>query len=170
MYTPKPISKESVPRALSKVVRYRLLNEPLQAESICRDVLAVDGENQEALVGLILSLSDMFGGGESKVDDAMPLVERLRSPFDRLYYEGVVQERWARSLMAAAYPSASVGRWFLAAMKSFDEAQPLAPAGNDDAVLRWNACVRTMARHDIEPGDGPDDEDTMSMADDIPLQ
>lgn len=174
MHTPKPISKESVPRALSKVVRYRLLNEPLQAESICRDVLAVDPENQEALIGLILSIMDMFGsgggGGDIKVDDALPLTERLKSPFDRLYYEGVTRERWARTLLAAGYPAASVSRWFLSAMTCFDDAQKLAAAGNDDAVLRWNACARTMDRNRLDAADGPDEEEGNAMSDDVPVR
>ena len=37
----KPISVQSVPHTLEKVERYRLLNEPVLAESICLDVLAV---------------------------------------------------------------------------------------------------------------------------------
>jgi hypothetical protein len=35
----KPISIASIPRALEKAERYRLLNEPEQAESICLDIL-----------------------------------------------------------------------------------------------------------------------------------
>ena len=31
---------------MEKALRYRLLNEPLQAESVCRDVLACDPDNQ----------------------------------------------------------------------------------------------------------------------------
>src|ERR1700722_16262182 len=56
----KPISPDAVPLALEKAERYRLLNEPAQAESICLDVLAVDPDNQRALVMLLLALSDQF--------------------------------------------------------------------------------------------------------------
>ena len=38
-----------MPAALEKALRYRLLNEPVEAESICRDVLEVDPDNQAAL-------------------------------------------------------------------------------------------------------------------------
>ena len=38
MYELKSISTEAVPGALGKAERYRLLNEPREAESICRDV------------------------------------------------------------------------------------------------------------------------------------
>ena len=46
----KPISKEAIPSALAKAERYRLLNEPRLAESICRDVLRTDAGNQQGLV------------------------------------------------------------------------------------------------------------------------
>ena len=46
MFEFKRITPEAVPAALSKAERYRLLNEPREAESICRDVLLVDPENQ----------------------------------------------------------------------------------------------------------------------------
>ncbi len=70
----KPISKEAIPQALAKATRYRLLNEPAQAESICRDVLAADPENQEAVYALILALTDRFGH-----KGATPLGETLKS-------------------------------------------------------------------------------------------
>jgi hypothetical protein len=50
MYELKPLSREAIPAALEKAYRYRLLNEPLEAESICRDILEADPENQEATV------------------------------------------------------------------------------------------------------------------------
>ena len=37
-----PSSKDAVPAALAKAERYRLLNEPGEAESICLDVLQID--------------------------------------------------------------------------------------------------------------------------------
>ena len=48
--TLKPISREGIPAALEKAHRYRMMNQPAQAESICLDVLAVDAGNQQALV------------------------------------------------------------------------------------------------------------------------
>ena len=35
MFELKPLSREAIPRALEKAERYRLLNEPAEAESIC---------------------------------------------------------------------------------------------------------------------------------------
>jgi hypothetical protein len=53
------------PRRASKAERYRFLNESWQAESICRDVLAIDPDNPAALVLLVLSLTDQFEQGLS---------------------------------------------------------------------------------------------------------
>ncbi|MGH9042039.1 MAG: hypothetical protein ACRDZ3_17605, partial [Acidimicrobiia bacterium] len=57
----KRISKVAIPEALAKAERYRLLNEPNQAESICLDILEVDPKHQQALVTLILAMTDQFG-------------------------------------------------------------------------------------------------------------
>ena len=56
----KPLDPDAVPAALAKAERYRLLNEPSEAESICLDVLAVDAGNQPALRQLLLALTDQF--------------------------------------------------------------------------------------------------------------
>jgi len=63
MFELKHLSPEAIPAALEKALRYRLLNEPAEAESICHDVLTIDPENQEALVMLLLAITDRFGKG-----------------------------------------------------------------------------------------------------------
>lgn len=170
MFNPKPIHRDSIPRALSKAERYRLLNEPFQAESICRDVLAIDPQNQEATICLILSLTDMFGGGEARVDEARALLPRLASAFDRSYYEGMVHERWARALLVTGYPPSTAYDLFRAAMLCFEQAQSHAEPGNDDAVLRWNACVRIMDRNHIRPAEVGAADDRESLDDDVPMR
>ena len=59
----KAISKEAVAAALEKAERYRLLNEPRESESICRDALRTSPGHQHALITLLLSLTDQFGKG-----------------------------------------------------------------------------------------------------------
>ena len=77
-FEPKPISRESVPAALQKAERYRIINDPSSAESICLDVLTVDPENQQALVTLLLAITDQFpegptrGGAPSPPDPGPP--------------------------------------------------------------------------------------------------
>ncbi len=61
MFELKRLSEDAIPAALERALRYRLLNEPAEAESICHDVLRIDPENQEALVLLLLALTDRFG-------------------------------------------------------------------------------------------------------------
>ena len=54
----KPISRESIPRAIQKAERYRLINQSWAAERICRDVLEIDPSNQQVLVMFVLALTD----------------------------------------------------------------------------------------------------------------
>ena len=144
----KPISGDSIPRALSKAERYRLLHEPQEAESICLDILAAQGDNQEALVMLILATTDQFGcGSEKRPGDACELVLNLRDEYERRYYHGIICERWVKAQRCdGAHPSLATG-WFLEALDDYEAAQALSPPGNDDAVLRWNACIRYLQHH-----------------------
>ena len=63
MFELKRLSDDAIPAALEKALRYRLLNDPAEAESICHDVLHIDPENQQALVVLLLAVTDRFGTG-----------------------------------------------------------------------------------------------------------
>src|ERR1051326_267800 len=94
----KTLSTDSIPAALEKAMRYRLLNEPGEAESICHDVLACDPENQEALVILLLALTDRFGKNyRAGLIHAQEVLPRLRDPYERAYYAGIISERRAKA-------------------------------------------------------------------------
>src|SRR5262245_54777237 len=67
MFDLKALSSEAVPRALAKAERYRLLNEPGEAESICLDALVADPDNQEAIAILLLALTDQFVGNQRRI-------------------------------------------------------------------------------------------------------
>src|SRR4051794_5501630 len=103
MFQPKPISRDAVPSALMKAERYRLLNEPAEAESICLDILQIEPDNQEALVMLVLALTDQFGDQTSSsrtaASRAGELLERLTDEYDRLYYGGLIHERRAKAAL-----------------------------------------------------------------------
>ena len=58
----KNLRSSMVPAALERAKHYRLLNEPELAESICRDVVAVEPENRDAQINLLLSITDQFSG------------------------------------------------------------------------------------------------------------
>ncbi|MBX3389649.1 MAG: hypothetical protein KF691_09375 [Phycisphaeraceae bacterium] len=169
MFALKPIALESVSRALAKAERYRLLNEPREAESICRDVLDADPGNQDAIVALILSQSDRFGSPKASADEARQLVSRLKGEFERSYYRGVVEERWAKALFDSGYPGETIFGLLREAMTWFEAADKVASSGNDDAVLRWNACVRFIQREGLSAAT-PEPEGEESFDDDVPAR
>jgi hypothetical protein len=149
MFQLKPLSKEALPSALEKAHRYRLLNEPLEAESICRDVLQVDPDNQDALVTLFLALTDQFDDREhpgSAVEQARETLSRMRDEYSRVYHRGILSERQAKAQLRRGGPRAGhdAYEWLREAMDHFEKAAAVRPAGNDDAILRWNACARIL--------------------------
>src|SRR5580658_3454209 len=148
MFELKPISRDAIPEALAKVERYRLLNEPWQAESICLDVLRIEPENQQALVMLLLSRTDQFGKGVSAAS-AKELLGRVMGEYERAYYSGIICERWAEALLRQGAPGAgfTAYQWLREAMEHYERAEALRPPGNDDALLRWNTCARLLMRN-----------------------
>jgi hypothetical protein len=150
MFEPKPISKDAIPSALAKAERYRLLNEPGEAESICLDVLQIEPDNQDALVALILALTDQFPQHASHglPARAEELIGRLTDPYEREYYAGIVHERRAKAALQrdSFHSNVSAVGWLHEALAYFERAESLKPAHNDDAVLRWNACARLLQK------------------------
>lgn len=154
MFTLKPISSDSVDGALAKAERYRLLNEPHEAESICRDILAVDPANRQAQISLILALTDEIPNEPGAFANAMGAMPGLETAYDRAYYSGIAWERRAKASYDSGGPGSGscVYDWIVKALGLFEEAERLRPAANDDAILRWNACVRFLGQHrDLEP-------------------
>ena len=154
MFAPKPISHSSVASALLKAERYRLLNEPGEAESICRDILALEPANQSALISLILSLTDQIPEHPEAWSNALAVVPSLDSAYNRAYYAGIAWERRAKARYRRMGHSAHdhVYDWVVCAMRLFEEAEKLRAPNNDDSILRWNACVRFLAANkEIKP-------------------
>jgi len=154
MYELKLLSREAIPRSLERAQRYRVLNEPAEAESICLDVLRVDPENHEALVTLLLALTDQFGSGVTDVQ-ARELLPQLADEYERAYYAGIISERRAKARHRQGAPGAGFVAYqsFREAMVHYARAEALKPTGNDDAALRWNTCARILMRHsDLQPG------------------
>ncbi len=145
----KAVSPEAVARALAKAERYRLLNEPGEAESICRDVLQVEPDNQEALTTMTLALTEQFHDDASTVVEAFTTVGQLRDEYERAYYTGIVAERRAKARLRHGMPGSGpqAYEWLRDAMTWYENAETIRPAGNDDARLRWNACARLIMRN-----------------------
>ena len=152
MFELKPLNREAIPAALEKAERYRLLNEPGAAESIYLDVLAVDPDNQEALKNIVLAMSDRFGKdysiGDARITEYLM---RVHGDYDRSYYSGIMYERRGKAALAKG----GVGAYelFRQAMDCFETAEAMRPAGNDDAILRWNGCARVIAANNLGPRD-----------------
>jgi hypothetical protein len=153
----KQISKEAIPRALAKAERYRLLNEPHEAESICRDVLRTEPGNQEAVVALVLALTDQFGSRHTAdMSRAREALAQVTGEYERAYYGGIIYERWAKAQFEAHLPTHLALDWMEEAMNAYERAEALRPEGNDDAVLRWNSCLRFIESMRL----GPKSEET----------
>ena len=141
----KPISRDGIASAISKAELYRYLNEPGEAESICQDILALEPDNQTALRLLGLAITDQFTGKLSdRYADAGRAFKALQSEYERAYYSGLLQERKAKTQLQAGRPPHTVLPIFEEAMRFFEEAEKVRPPDNDDAILRWNRCVRLL--------------------------
>lgn len=161
----KPLSHEGVEAALEKMRQYRALNEPREAESICRDILATEPNSREAHINLILSLTDQFVEKLAPaVEEATNLVARLPTDYERNYYSGIIAERRAKALLSRGAPgSGSVAyEGLLKAMAWYEKAEKDRPAGDDNAILRWNTCARLIMQEDhLRPG--PTHEDNLML-------
>jgi hypothetical protein len=147
-FTLKTISKAGIPEAISKIELYRSLNEPEEAESICRDILAVQPEHQLALRLLGLAITDQFRGDPSdRYGEVEKLFQGLVEPYERLYYTGLLHERRAKAQMQVGRAPHTLVPLFAEAMRCFAEAEMIRPPGNDDAILRWNRCARLLQSH-----------------------
>lgn len=156
MHQLKPISKESISEALEKVERYRLLNQPTLAQSICLDVLEVDPQNTKAIINLLLAITDEFASSSSAdVNQAQQLLPRLQSDYEKNYYAGIINERQGMAILNRKITGGHFAAydWLNEAMMFYEKAEALRPPGNDDAILRWNTCVRLMIRHHLKPID-----------------
>jgi tetratricopeptide (TPR) repeat protein len=149
MFELKPLTADAIPRALEKAERYRLLNEPAEAESICEDILRLDPDNQEALVALLLALTEQFDDGiGGHLGAARGVLGRLNGDYERHYYAGLIAERQGKAQLRVGGPGAgAMGHECIhQAMRHYEQAERLRPPGNDDALLRWNACARLLMR------------------------
>lgn len=171
MYELKTISKQAIPAALRKAERYRLLNEPRQAESICRDVLAADPGNQDAAIMLLLSITDQFGKVlRATPEQAEEALAMINDEYKRTYYSGVISERWAKAEITQHVPGHNIFHWFRRAMDLYERAQALAESGNEEAILRWNTCARIINQDQSIRPRAEDSELRAGFEDEVPFR
>jgi hypothetical protein len=156
----KPISREGIPNALEKATRYRLLNDPWQAESICRDILRTDPGNQQALMTLILATTDQFQEEHhASLPQALEFVSQLEDEYQAEYCRGLIYERKATAALKRASPRAGYIAYehLCKAMEHYAVAEKNRPANVEDAILRWNSCARMINRYNLVPS--PDEKE-----------
>src|SRR5436309_11285368 len=110
----------------------------------------------------MLALTDRFEKGYAVSDtQTKELLSRMKSDYDRAYYSGIVAERRAKAKLRQNTPDCRFQAFdlFREAMDAFEKAEKIRPAGNDEAVLRWNTCARIIARNRLvaREAEGPVD-------------
>lgn len=148
----KVISESGIAEAITKAEVYRNLNEPEEAESICRDILAADPNHHAGRRILGLALTDQFTGqAGDRYAEVEEIFGNLADPYERAYYTGILHERRVKAQLRAGRPAHSLLPLLEEALRSFADAEKIRPAGNDDSILRWNRCVRLLqSRPDFE--------------------
>jgi len=149
----KKLSSDGVVAAIAKAEKYRLLNDPTMAESICHDILNIEPDNEETKIILLLALTDQFGLNRASQAPrkAKELVKGFNDEFKRIYYSGLINER----LGTATLNSSAMGKehnayeWYIEAMELYEEAEALQPEGDNDSILRWNTCARIIMQYNL---------------------
>lgn len=150
----KPLSKRGLAAAQEKAARYRLLNQPMLAESICLDILGIDPNNEEATIELLLALTDQFSPGSTRTAKrAMELAKSFRNEYHKNYYSGIIHERQGTASLKSNVPGCEFDayEWYLEAMEFYEKSEAIMPSGNDDPVLRWNTCARIIRDYNLGP-------------------
>ncbi len=147
MFELKRLTTQDLDAAIAKAKKYRDLNQPEEAASICRDVLVVDANSQDALRILGLSLTDRFGTAQVGLfEEAVETFERLTSAYERMYYAGISWERSAKAHLERGEAHSALAS-FEHALELYEDAERLAAEGGistPDPILRYNRCVRIL--------------------------
>jgi len=145
-YALKRLPKESLEAAIARAAHYRDLNQPEEAESICRDILDVDRAHSTAWKLLGLALTDRFPSGRAGLlEEAIEAFDHLPNDYERVYHTGVAWERAAKAHLERNEAHSAVAG-FEHALALFETAERMNPS-SPDPVLRWNRCVRLLSDH-----------------------
>lgn len=147
------IHADAIEAAIETAKQYRSLLEPEIAESICLDILKIDSKNQAALVVYILALTDQLNQAEkqSQIKAILRAIEKLDNEYQRFYYTGLLSERRARFLITQPMSHSFAYDYFYEALENYQQAQKIRPEHNDEAILRWNSCIRTIQKEKLQP-------------------
>jgi tetratricopeptide (TPR) repeat protein len=146
-YELKPLTERDLSAAIELAKHYRALNQPDEAESICRDVIAVAPDDEDAWRTLGLALTDRFPSAWMTLfDEACSAFARLRSEYERVYYTGIAWERYAKAQVAAGRAQNAIHA-FEQALERFETAERVGPKDEPKAILRYNCCIRALTSH-----------------------
>ena len=79
------------------------------------------------------------------------MLARIADDYKRAYYSGIILERRAKAQLKKGVPGGGFDayEWLQEAMIWYEKAEAVRPAGNDDAILRWNTCARVIMRNNL---------------------
>lgn len=143
----KPLAARNLSAAVTLAKHYRDLNQPEEAESICRDILSVAVDNDDALRTLGLALTDRFPAAYMTLfDEACGIFGKLRSEYERAYYTGIAWERYAKAQLEAGRVQNAIHA-FEEAIRRFESSDSLGSSDDPASVLHYNRCVRALTTH-----------------------
>lgn len=146
-YALKPLVARNLDAALALAKHYRDLNQPEEAESICRDVLAVSPNAEDAWRTLGLALTDRFPVAWMTIfDEACAAFAKLSSEYERAYYTGIAWERYAKAQLESGRAHNAIHA-FEEALERFEQAEKFTPGDEPNPILHYNRCVRALTTY-----------------------
>ena len=145
----KPLRARNLSAAVALAKHYRDLNQPEEAESICRDILDVAPDNVDAIRTLGLALTDQFPTSWMTLfDDACAAFAKLSSEYERMYYTGVAWERYAKAQLIAGRAHNAIHA-YEEALGRFEAADKLGSPDDPAPILHYNRCVRALEHPEL---------------------
>ena len=106
-------------------------------------------DNQVALTTLLLAVTDQFETEfAAALDEAKVVLQQIQGDYEQAYYEGIIDERWAKAQLAQGLPRESAFGWLRKAMRCYEKAEQFSEPDDADALLRWNTCARFVDKAD----------------------
>ncbi len=140
----KQLRARNLTAAVALAKHYRDLNQPEDAESICRDILEVSPGSDDAWRTLGLALTDQFPASWMTLfDDACAAFAKLSSQYERMYYTGIAWERYGKAQLVAGRANNAIHA-FEQAIRLFDKADEMGMADDPGPILHYNRCVRAL--------------------------